>query len=94
MIDTAHTLAPFALTMIAALCLLIVFINLRARQLDHTARKSFGQWPETKETHTPHSTNARVPLLPDVPARRVATGLAVFIPVGETLFLLAQGGPS
>ncbi|MEP1930769.1 MAG: hypothetical protein ABJJ37_05795 [Roseibium sp.] len=95
MLDPIRTLAPFALTFIAALCILVMLLNERARQLaDQRAQKSFGQWPEAEDLNSPHSTNARVHLLPDVAARRVATGLAVFIPVGETFFFSVPGGLS
>lgn len=93
--DLIIALAPFALSAVAALCLGVVIVNLRARQLaDQRAQKSFGQWPEAEDLSSPRSTTPDVQLLPDGAARRVAPGLAVSIPLGEAFFFPLPGGLS
>ncbi|MEP3049450.1 MAG: hypothetical protein ABJL55_16495 [Roseibium sp.] len=98
MIEIAQTLAPFALTAIPALCILIVLRNERTRQLSaQDARKSFGQWPEEEQTLSPRSPSACVQILPDNAARRLAPGPADALPPGGAIFpkmTKVSGGPS
>ncbi|MBG6172940.1 hypothetical protein IWQ55_000033 [Labrenzia sp. EL_208] len=81
--------APFACMAIAAVCVAIMFWNLRARDTTH-AHQSFGQWPETPNPTSPQTVRtSRVHF--GALAKRLSLGLAAGIAVGEVLFRVLRG---
>lgn len=92
--EFARAAAPFALLLIALLCVVITVIaaiadNKRQAYEDDAALMMFGRWPTEKPSSSSRPSNLRS-LLP-VAAGRVTLGLVVGAACIEALFFFAPG---